>query len=148
MDCGQWLFCLLKIEYSCQFLPHSPTEFLPVHLTQVSSLPRGLFKIMRTRSYYFQEILNFNLWMKLAFLLCRLDILCYKEYLWNSAQNVWHIHSVLRFLHYTDILKALRFKKSCMFLRWPPAFSIIVGKKWGSNLLTCHCSTFIKLLCL
>ena len=43
-----------------------------------------------------------------------------KIFLWNSAQNIFPIHWKIWFLYNTEILKALRFKSSYVFLKRSP----------------------------
>ena len=44
----------------------------------------------------------------------------FKGTLWNSTQNILPIHWKISFLYNTDILRALKFKSSYVFLKRPP----------------------------
>ena len=55
----------------------------------------------------------------------------FKGTLWNSAQNILHIHWKIWFLYIIEILRALRFKSSYAFLKCPPdAWCCVLFMVW------------------
>ena len=48
----------------------------------------------------------------------------FKGTLWNSTQNILPIHWKIQFLYKCEILRALRFKSSYVFLKRPPGHSV------------------------
>ena len=57
---------------------------------------------------------SFNVWV-------RYFVWNFKGTLWNSTQNILPIHWKIWFLYNMEILRALRFKSSEVFLKRPPA---------------------------
>ena len=56
---------------------------------------------------------SFNVWV-------RYFVWNFKGTLWNSTQNIFPIHWKVWFLYNIEILRALKFKSSYMFLKRPP----------------------------
>ena len=59
------------------------------------------------------ESTSFNVWT-------RYFVWNFNGFLWNSTQNILCIHWKIQFQYNIEILRALGFKSSLVFLKWPP----------------------------
>ena len=64
----------------------------------------------------------------------------FKGTLWNSTQNILPIHWKVWFLYNIEILRALRFKSSQVFLKRPPGLSTQVVNTLKMRQNGCHCA--------
>ena len=98
---------------------------LVMHMQHVSvkyiiSVSGGRFKntheLLNLRALKFSPVnknTSFNVWV-------RYFVWNFKGTLWNSTQNTLPIHWKMQFLYNIAILRALRFKSSLAFLKYPP----------------------------
>ena len=52
----------------------------------------------------------------------------FKGTLWNSTQNILPIHWKIELLYNIEILRALRFKSSYVFLKRPPGYGLVLNR--------------------
>ena len=94
------------------------------------SCPGGHFK--NTYELLNLRALKFSHVNTICIFQCMGKIFCveFQRYLWNSTQNILHIHWKISFLYNMDILRALRFKSSYTFFEPPPPLPWFTSHLW------------------
>ena len=139
-DISAWL---LKICYFANWLFTSSVKpFTAVRKLEIAR-PGGRFKNTHEllnlgvpKMLCLYRILSFNVW-------ARYHVWNFKGTLWNSTHNIFPIHWKICILYSDEILTALRFISSWVFLKHSP--DATVRFVWGKWLGRPHALTFVML---